>query len=853
MARRTAARTIEPPEPVALPTAEPPTVVDEIDALTSYESAVVRSWRSRSERTSPAAPLPLTIAGARLLSAILALLTAIIAVSLYPIVTPNGCIVALLSTVLIGYLLWFRIAVAPGYRAAIITLASLLLIVAHSPWAGLLGVGLLFAAAAEFGDPGTQRLCRGLLLSTILMAAVLLMDGSGLLWEESSRAFWGVTGSLTRISGLVRRLGIVQAGGIWLLFAACLWLSQGILGRRRSVIFQIRMMLFLFLSGTVFLSTNYMPIAWAIVALLAAASDWNVPDEDREHAPRTDIASRQRNGRRPYLLAAGTLLLLAAPLCLAMFCCGESTNSPVPLSIGIVEGGLKSLILPNETNLRNREEADFGALQKLFPLFGWDVQTIPETFSSRDLSGRKVLLVINPTKAPTKEQQVALESYVRDGGRLMVLGDHTNIGGIMQPLNQTLSFTSIRFRFDSAIPLDKGWKWQHCLRAAGVPAFWQQQNDKFGISVGASLETGSSARALVVGDGGFSDVGNPDYGASRLGNMTYDPGERLGGLVLAAEERVGKGVVQVWGDTSGFQNGSLTHTYSFLTSSLITMTTTRPYAISRQLVVGFTIVLGLVGLFFVRSSPALLLASLIGFSAIPGLVLSFHRVEAPRPHEKSTYALLDNSHRPAYPQPGTEMSMTRLSETFLRRGRLLLAADNASSLSEESAETRVIIAPTQTYSAVEADSIARYIHKGGKLLIIAGYPSRDSLRPLLTQFGMDIAPEPYGAAHNSRLVYSAWRPTVLHTTKPPLQADQGASNRDAAYDAEIPFQEAYPIIANDATPLVTCWARPLAVMKRYGAGNIVLIADSRFCTDKNLAPNRKIHETNIRFLLQCIQ
>lgn|GEM_PF-351663 len=63
------------------------------------------------------------------------------------------------------------------------------------------------------------------------------------------------------------------------------------------------------------------------------------------------------------------------------------------------------------------------------------------------------------------------------------------------------------------------------------------------------------ARPLIVGRWGWADPGDPAAGASKMGNHLYDPGERLGDLVLAAEAPLGKGRIVVFGDTSLLSNG----------------------------------------------------------------------------------------------------------------------------------------------------------------------------------------------------------------------------------------------------------------------------------------------------------
>ena len=342
---------------------------------------------------------------------------------------------------------------------------------------------------------------------------------------------------------------------------------------------------------------------------------------------------------------------------MAAYCLG-SAFSPASRTIGIVEGGLKTLQLPSAPQKVEAEDAVFGGLKLLLPLYGWQDRILPATFDASSLEDIGTLCIINPTRNLSAAQQKAVETFIRNGGSLLALGDHTDIGGIRGPLNSLLAFTSIRFNYDSAIPLDQNWKWINSLRAAPHPAFGRRDNSTLGILIGASLTCGRSARVLVVGDRSFSDSGRPWYGVSHLGNMSYDPGERLGGLPLVAEERVGRGLVQVWGDTSGFQDTSLTETHTFLAALFRNLQNYRPWPVKRiYLALGYLIA-ALLGILLLSRHPGALFASaLIG--ALLFTVWTNHGIDqSPWPDLHGQAAVLDNSHLPQYPQTTPESPLS---------------------------------------------------------------------------------------------------------------------------------------------------------------------------------------------------
>jgi hypothetical protein len=65
---------------------------------------------------------------------------------------------------------------------------------------------------------------------------------------------------------------------------------------------------------------------------------------------------------------------------------------------------------------------------------------------------------------------------------------------------------------------------------------------------------------------GLTDDG--DRHAAMMGNDRYDAGEKLGDLLLAAEQPVGKGRIIAFGDTSGMTNAINVSSYVFTTRLL---------------------------------------------------------------------------------------------------------------------------------------------------------------------------------------------------------------------------------------------------------------------------------------------
>lgn len=142
--------------------------------------------------------------------------------------------------------------------------------------------------------------------------------------------------------------------------------------------------------------------------------------------------------------------------------------------------------------------------------------------------------------------------------------------GPLSRFNEVLQrLTDMRVRFDSATFAIGGWLQSYEPMAHPTAAGLGDAQNVFGSVIGASVELRWPARPLLIGRWGWNDPGNPLHYPSFMGNASgeearYDAGERLGDVVLAGEQRVDKGRVVLFGDTSGFGNGITISSHVYL-------------------------------------------------------------------------------------------------------------------------------------------------------------------------------------------------------------------------------------------------------------------------------------------------
>ena len=205
----------------------------------------------------------------------------------------------------------------------------------------------------------------------------------------------------------------------------------------------------------------------------------------------------------------------------------------------------------------------FGRLPGFLKAQGYDGGRINRPLTAGALEGSRALVVINLMEPFSAAEKTAIWEFVRQGGSLLVLGDHTGVAGIRMPFNDLLEPVNIEFEFDSATFWAQGWRdalelMPHPINRGVIDA------EDIQIWIGASLAIRPPARPVIVGKYGYSDIGDEaNVERSYLGDRRHNPGEKIGDLVLVAEAGYGRGRVLAFGDTSPLQNGALVSSWAF--------------------------------------------------------------------------------------------------------------------------------------------------------------------------------------------------------------------------------------------------------------------------------------------------
>ena len=420
------------------------------------------------------------------------------------------------------------------------------------------------------------------------------------------------------------------------------------------------------------------------------------------------------------ILPAAVLLPLAASLHL-------SRPDLQGKKIVFHEKGFLNWLKPTHGSYGRLSSGMYGMLPPYLESLGARVVISPE-MSEEDLHDADAAVLIFPDDPWADGQLERIWAFVRRGGSLLVLGEHTTRerDGTSR-FNDALEPTQMRVAFDSATFAVGGWlqSYETIVHPAtvGIP----DDRNQLGVVIGASVGAGRRARPIIVGRWGWSDIGDEGSSRAMMGNDLYDPGERLGDILLAAEQPFGKGKIVVFGDTSSLTNGINVSSHVF-TSRLFTYLvggSARAIAWLRaalSLLLAIAIVVLLIR-YLSAGVVTMVALGLAGSFAVSVAMTSRAWLVLPdgRRQSPNNLAYIDACHLEAH---GGESwrgdGVGGLVLTLMRNGYITLSLPRVDSESLGRAGLLVSIAPRRSFSHAERTAVREFVTQGGNLIIIAG-------------------------------------------------------------------------------------------------------------------------------------
>lgn len=536
-------------------------------------------------------------------------------------------------------------------------------------------------------------------------------------------------------------------------------------------------------------------------------------------------------------LVLAVLLPIAATLSLGRSDLADKT---------IVAGGQGNLdwARPQHDFYGQYSAGTFGMLPLFVESLGGEFR-VSADLAAEDLAAADVLLLLRPTGPMPADQQERIWEFVRQGGSLLVAAEpFVRVGNVMSAFNDVLEPTGMSVRKDVAISVTGNWQHAYSLLAHPIASGVDERARHLFTDSAASIRLGWPARPIVTGRWGWSDPGTD---AVLTGVSRYEAGERLGDLVLAAEQRFGKGTVAVVGDGRCLTNeGNVRgHVLTGRLLSYLAGNAGSPQSPWRWLI---TLVMCAAFLAVVLWRPnasrvvcaALLMSVSLAASHSIGrhstrVVPDGRILDANHEREYRGLAYIDASHLEAYSDVDWALDgINDLALTLMRNGYLTLTMPELSGERLDRAAIVVSIAPARRFSRSERRLLHEFVQDGGVFICTVGAEEASASRAVLTEFGINVPASPVPTI-------GKWREPEPLGRFPSdyLNAnDYGAGD----YKASVAFYAGWPVEVDALDSEVLVYAmrkgtnveEPVVVSRNVGGGKVVVIGDTGFAMNKNL-------------------
>ena len=474
----------------------------------------------------------------------------------------------------------------------------------------------------------------------------------------------------------------------------------------------------------------------------------------------------------------------------------------------------------------------FGMLPDYMNSLGYSVSMITNSSDLSLIDKHCILVIINPSKDLSDTEKTIILNFVKDGGSLFVLGDHTDVGGIMRPLNNITSYFGIRFNFDATLPSRRSIAttgiWLGCTDLYMHPMCNDLDVGLMEWRVGASLDTSPWVVPVIIGKYALSDHGNY-FNEAFLGNYRHDPGEPFGDLVLAAATFYGDGKILVFGDTSSIQNPTLPKSHKFLDRILGWLSSDDNWYkyLVRTISTMLLIFVLIIYVYYLSESEEKTVRDFAIF--ISALILSSYLSLLFMPQQDirgENIIYIDASHGEKFNILGFQRgSIGGFMINLMRNNYLPFIFDRFDKKKISISKAVVIISPSGKITQEENDFLKNYMYQGGVVIVSTGFVGKENLDPLLRDMGLDIVnvplgPVPYAERKNEPKFVDAYKIDVLVN-----------DSVDILYSVSIE-NKTYPTV----------------VFKKVGEGGFLLISDGRFLLDENIESAHHYKPNNIMFI-----
>ena len=363
------------------------------------------------------------------------------------------------------------------------------------------------------------------------------------------------------------------------------------------------------------------------------------------------------------------------------------------------------------------------------------------------LSQCDVLVIKTPTARYAREEIDAVGRFVRAGGGLLLIGDHTDVFKTSTILNDVSRRFGFTFRHDLLFHVGTPYVQHYQRPVAPHPIVQHVPRTRFAVSCSIDPQ-GSRGRAIVQSTGLWSLP--PDYHAENFHpHAEYRPEMRYGAFVQLWSTRCGKGRVLAFTDSTIFSNFSTFEPgkAEFFRGMIEWLNHGNRLGDPRRWLLILGLVPAAVGLALIwRRKDAWLAAvaaGIFGWTVASGAIAAVHRQAMPVPEavRPGVHVILDRTVSEVPLGEGGFCDESgggfALVEQWI--GRLGYYTARRSGAEAFSGDALVIVCPTKSVTREYREGLMRYVHDGGRVLIVDSLGSKGSTaNSLLWPFGMTV-------------------------------------------------------------------------------------------------------------------
>ncbi|HZI94019.1 MAG TPA: DUF4350 domain-containing protein [Patescibacteria group bacterium] len=432
-----------------------------------------------------------------------------------------------------------------------------------------------------------------------------------------------------------------------------------------------------------------------------------------------------------------------------------------------------------------------------------------------DLREADVMIIKTPTRPYDRESLDRIERFVRQGGGLYLIGDHTNLFGMSTVLNQIAAPYGLEFQFDDTFPLDH--EAYDIFRPGRLASPMLRGIASYAFETSCTLRIPWNARHVIIGRRLGADP--VDYGhVNFFGNIRLDPSETFGLFVQTAGVVHGEGRVVAFTDSTNFSNFSMLWPgRRELTLNVIDWLNRSASPRERL----FDSLVGLLGMGAAvlgawmmarcgKAARAALLWVAVGsytLASVEASGLTRQEFAAPSPRQRLVTVAFDTSLssfglEPASPilSRSDVLSWEGFNTFFINVARSSAWPFVPGGLAQalRTADAVVIVNPVRSASVTDLGAMSGFLRKGGRLLILDSILNdRSTAARIAGAFGMDL--------------------------KTALLAQDNVAGR--------PIGPVLSIGTSKSTHRVVTRGGCVAVWREVGAGRIVVAGDAALLSD----------------------